>query len=288
MSARSSDRGLARRAGLAAALLLATAAALRGAALQPIPSIDASAMEPAVRKQVEAAQRSLAAASALPAAEAAKSFGEAGKIFLAYVLLDAAAPCFENAAALAPENFRWAYYGGIAAKWRGDLERARDHFLRAIALRPPLPAAQCRLGEVEILRGDLESARRAFTAALAFPGVAAAAHFGLGRVALQRGDARLAVEHLEAALAAQPDASSVHALLANAYRRLGQLDKAKAQAAAYGNRRVQFPDPEMREVRAANVGKWILIAGATQVGLEAEVARATEGRARSSWFDTAC
>jgi tetratricopeptide (TPR) repeat protein len=280
---RASDCRAARRARpgativLAAALLLAAAAALRGATLRPIPAIDASTMEPAVREQVEAAQRTLAAAPTLPAPEAARSFGGAGEVFLRYSLLDAAAPCFENAVALAPEDFRLAYYAGVAAQRGGELERARDHFLRAAELQSPFPAALWRLGEVELLRGDLEAAGRAFTAALAFSGWAPVAHYGLGRVALQRGDARAAAEHFEAVLAAQPEASIVHALLAKAYGRLGQLDKARAQAAAHGDRRVRCPDLLMHEVDAGNAGYQRRIVAAAQALKEGRFAEAAQG-----------
>jgi tetratricopeptide (TPR) repeat protein len=252
-----------------------TAAA--GTVLAPVPPIDVSGMEPAVREQVEAARRAVAAAASQPAGEAAASFGEAGKTFLLYALLEAALPCFENAAALAPTDFRWAYFAGIALQRRGDLDRARDRLLRAIELRQPFPAALCHLGEVELLRGDLDAATRAFTAALAFPGTAAEAHFGLGRAALRRGDARLAAEHLEAALAAQPGAAVVHAPLATAYRRLGELEKARAQAAAYGNGPVAFPDPLLQEVMAANAGNMRRIQAATEALKAGRFAEAAAG-----------
>jgi Flp pilus assembly protein TadD len=288
MSAASSCRA-ARRARLALRLLLpllpllplphvqplqATAADRQAVTLQAIPPIDAAAMEPVVREQVEAARRSLAGAPAQPGAAAAGIYGEAGKTFFLYALGGAAMPCFENAAALAPEDVRWAYYAGVLAQRLGDLGRARGQLLRATALQSPFPAALYRLGEVELLRGDRAAAGRAFAATLAFPGTVAAAHYGLGRLALQGGDARLAVEHLEAVLQAQPEASIVHAPLAAAYRRLGQLDKAQAQAAAYGNGQVQFVDVLMGQLQAANVGNMRRIAGATEAYKQGNYAEA--------------
>jgi tetratricopeptide (TPR) repeat protein len=235
-------------------LMMGGAAALSGMTTQPVPRVDLSGMEPAVRQQIEAAYQSAERATTLPAPQAAATFGEAGKTLIRYALPQAALPCFENAAALAPSDFGWEYLAGVAARLRGDLERASGHFQRAMALPSPLPAGLVRLGEVAILRNDLEAANRAYTAALAVPDTAAAAHFGLGRVALLRGDARLAAGHFEATLAAQPEASIVHAQLAIAYRRLGQLDKAAAQAAAHGEGPVRFPDPLISELTAANDG----------------------------------
>ncbi len=254
------------------------AATAGGATVQlaAVPPIDVSAMEPAVREQIEAARRSLDAAPTLPAAAAAGVYGEAGKTFLLYALGGAAAPCFENAAALAPEDVRWTYYAGVLAQRVGDLERAARHLRRAAALQSPFPAALYRLGEVELLRGDLAAAERAFQGALAFPGTAAAARFGLGRVALQRGDARLAAEHLEAVLLAQPQAAIVHAPLAAAYRRLGQLEKARAQAAAYGSGEVQYVDLLMSQLGSANAGNMRRIMAATEAYNRGNYAGAAE------------
>jgi tetratricopeptide (TPR) repeat protein len=265
--------------------VLAGATALAGMTVQPVPRLELSGMEPAVRQQIEAAYRSVAAAPALAAAEAAASFAEAGKTFLLYSLSEAALPCFENATALAPQDFRWAYFAGIAARLRGNLDRARDHLQRALALQSPLPAALVRLGEVEILRADLESANRAYTAALTFPGTAAAAHFGLGRIALLRNDAHLAAEHFEATLAAQPGASIVHAQLAIAYRRLGQLDKAAAQAAAHGESIVRFSDTLMSQLEGANTSTANRITAALRELQEGRFAEAAEGFRQAAALD---
>ena len=255
-----------------------------GVLLLPIPPVHLDAMEPAVGQQVAGAWQAAATAPGQPPTIAATSFGEAGKIFLLYALLDAASPCFENAAALAPDDLRWAYFAGVTAQRRGDLERAMDHLVhcsmpaaaagasqsagaapeKAAPAEAVVPAALYRLGEVELLRGNLDAAGRAFGAALAFPGTAAAAHFGLGRVALQRGDAAAAALHFEATLAAQPEASIVHAPLAATYRRLQRLDLARQQAAAYGPGQVRFADPLMHELEAANAGTMRRIAAAAE------------------------
>jgi tetratricopeptide (TPR) repeat protein len=262
------------RPRLAAILVLAGATALHGVKTQPVPQVNVADMEPAIREKVEAAYRAVASAGTLPPAEAAASFGEAGQVFLHYVLPRAALPCLENAATLAPEDFRWEYYAGFAAKMTGDLDRARHHFQRAVALKSPFPPGLIRLGNLEVDRGDLASGERAFTAALAFPDSAAAAHFGLGRVALLRGNARQAAEHFEATLAAQPAASIVHAQLAVAYRRLGQLDKATAQAALLGKEAVRFPDLLLEGLEDANPSTGVLVAEAIRELQEGRVALA--------------
>jgi tetratricopeptide (TPR) repeat protein len=262
---------------LAAPPSLAAPAAGRAPAakkLQPVPRVDVAGMEPAVREKIEAAYRAVAAAKTLPPADAAASFGESGRTFLRYALPHAALPCLENAAALAPRDYRWEYFAGFAAKLKGDLDRAEVHFQRAVALKSPFPAGLVRLADVELQRAELEAAYRAYTAALAFPDTAAAAHFGLGRIALQRGDARQAAEHFEATLAAQPAASIVHSQLAIAYRRLGQGDKAAKEAAALGKDAVQFPDQLLEDLEEVNPTTGVRVAIAIRELQEARVALA--------------
>jgi tetratricopeptide (TPR) repeat protein len=265
-------RGSARR--LVTILGFALATALYAAPTQPVPRVDLARMEPAAREKVEAAYRAVASVANLSTSDAAAVFGEAGQVFLHYVLPDAALPCLENAAALAPQDFRWEYFAGFAARMKDDLERARGHFQRAVALKSPFPFGQVRLASIEVERGDLEAAARAYQAALAFPETAAAAHYGLGRVALLRGDARLAAEQFEATLAAQPNASIVHAQLAIAYRRLGQLDKAAAQAAAHGKEGVEVHDLLLENLDQANPSTAARVAAALRELQEGRLALA--------------
>jgi tetratricopeptide (TPR) repeat protein len=263
-------------AGALTGLLLARCAAA-APALQPLPAIGLAGMEPEVRQQVAIAQQVATKAYREAGTTAADNFGEAGKVFLIYLLTDAATACFENAVSLAPHDPRWAYFAGVVAQNRGDLDRAREHLRRAAAPAAQNPAALCRLGDVELLRGDLVAAETAYRSAASLPEASAAGHFGLGRVALARGDPAVAAQQFEAALAAQPEASSVHALLATAYRRLGRSQDATAQAAAYGNRPVQFADPLMAAAAAANTGRMVRMRTALKALNEGRFAEAEAG-----------
>jgi tetratricopeptide (TPR) repeat protein len=226
--------------------------------LLPVPEVDTARMEPAVREQLVAERRALEAALAGPAgAGLAAAYGRCGRAYAAYQLFAAAGACFEDAARLAPGDFRWPYYLGTISQLEGDFEAAAARLGRALTLSPGDPAALLRLGEVELLRGRPAAARDAFARALPLPGAAAAAHFGLGRIALAAGDAAAAASHFEAALAAQPAAAAVRPPLATAYRKLGQLEKARAALAGYGAAgagRVRFPDPLMEEVARGSAG----------------------------------
>ncbi|HEX7185981.1 MAG TPA: tetratricopeptide repeat protein [Thermoanaerobaculia bacterium] len=223
-----------------------------------LPAVDTSAMEPAVREQIEAERRALAEAERrLPAGspELAEAYGRCGRVHALYKLNEPARACFENAARLAPADARWAYYLGALLQALGDFEAAEARLARALELKPGGDlegAILIRLGEVRLQLGRPDEARKAFEAAL--PTAAAAARFGLGRVALAQGDARAAAGHFEAALAAQPGASEVRSPLAIAYRKLGRLDDARKALEGYGEGRVTFPDPLMQQVATLNAG----------------------------------
>jgi tetratricopeptide (TPR) repeat protein len=258
-------------AGVFALLLLATLIAAPAGAqtpqLEPIPPVDTSTMEPAVREQIEAERRSLEEArKRLPAGspELAEAFGRCGQVHALYKLNEPARACFENAVRLAPADARWAYYLGALLQTAGELAAAEAQLARAVELQPRDPAALVRLGEVRLRLGRLDEARRAFEAALPLDGAAAAAHFGLGRVALARGDARAAAGHFETVLASQPGASEVRSPLAAAYRKLGRLEDARRALAGYGEGRVTFPDPLMDRLAGLNAGsRQYVVAGTT-------------------------
>lgn len=259
--------------------LLCGSAGAQSPQLSPIPPVDTSAMEPAVREQIEADRRALEEArKRLPAGspELAEAFGRCGQIHALYKLNDSARACFENAARLAPADARWAYLLGTLLQGTGELEGAATRFARALELQPRDPATLIRLGEVRLRLGRLDEARQAFEAALPLAGAEAAAHFGLGRVTLAQGDAAAAARHFEATLASQPGASEVRNPLGMAYRKLGRLDDARKALAGYGEGQVTFPDPLVEQIFALNAGSRQYVVAGTMALRERRFAEAAE------------
>ena len=85
-----------------------------------------------------------------------------------------------------------------------------------------------RLAEANLERNQTAVARPLFEQALRQNPSSAAALFALGKMAQSEGDPAKAVRYFEEALEAQPTASTVYYALAIAYRKLGQLEKARA------------------------------------------------------------
>jgi len=101
--------------------------------------------------------------------------------------LDAAAREFERELAISPGNATAEFELGEIARERGELNGAREHFLKAVRANPDLYEAQ----------------------------------IGLARLLLKQGSARDAVDHLRQAERLEPGDTLPHYLLASAYKSLG-------------------------------------------------------------------
>ena len=62
-------------------------------------------------------------------------------------------------------------------------------------------------------------------------------------MAVADGDHAAAIEQFEQALAVEPSASEIHYPLAQSYRKLGNLDKAREHLGQRGEGEVRYPDP---------------------------------------------
>ncbi|MCP4201421.1 MAG: tetratricopeptide repeat protein [bacterium] len=211
-----------------------------------VPRPDLSAMQKSPRERIETLQTSIEMALAAgdrDSRELLEAFGFLGLLFHSASMRDAAEICYQNARTLAPDDGRWSYYLGLVLNTKGDLEGAVASYRESIRLEPERTATRIRLGEVLLELGRLEEARVYFETVERMESDTEAAMFGLGRVAGFEGDHERAVELFEAVLEKQPEASAVHYPLAQAYRGLGQADKAKQHLEMRGDRRVYFSDP---------------------------------------------
>jgi len=131
-----------------------------------------------------------------------------------------------------------------------NLEETRKHLMKALELAPSKAEALYLLGVVEYTEKNIPAARKDFEEVLAkypeHPGSA----LMLGQIKLESGEKQEAVPLLERAVSAAPDKWLAHSLLANAYARTGQLDKAWAEAERTGElNRQQLPAMRILEVK---------------------------------------
>ncbi|MBI3493017.1 MAG: tetratricopeptide repeat protein, partial [Acidobacteria bacterium] len=219
----------------------------------------------------------------MPIPALADAFGGLGKLLIAADYLDAAEPCFLNAAMLAPNDYRWPYYLAHVYRKRGELDKERKFFVRTLDLRPDDVATLVWLGDAALAQGRVDEAEPRFARALSLEPASLSARFGLGRTALARQEYRRAVDYLEEVLKRDPEAAGAHYPLGLAYRGLGDLKKAAAQLAQRKSHEILPADPlmvdleellespqayESRGIRALNKQQWQEAAALFRKGLE--------------------
>ena len=240
-----------------AALLLLAAAGAPPVAAREIPRPRLDEMEPHVQRQLRDARAevdALLADAGTAGAPLAAALGLMGQLYHAYDLNEPAEACYERAAALAPEEHRWHYYLGLLRQRSGRHQESMAALERALELAPSHAATILRLADQERAADRLDRAEELYRRLLEQPQAAAAGHLGLGQAATARGDHAAAARHLEQALATQPSATRLHYLLAIAYRRLGDLERARQQIALQGAADVAFPDPLLAELSSLASG----------------------------------
>jgi len=125
---------------------------------------------------------------------------------------------------------------------------AAESFRAVIAIQPDDAFAWIRLGNALIDMTQYPEAENAFRSALELDGQSASAWFGLGQVASKTDRPDEAVRCFEKALQLQPQASSIHYPLALAYRKAGNIDRARELMAQKGKGKIQLPDPHLRDL----------------------------------------
>ncbi len=213
---------------------------------ETVPEPSLVGMEEAVQQQLRGARADLDELVARPDAvpgRLAPAFGDLGRLYLAYDLVEPAAACLRNAWRLAPAEFRWPYL--LAGLYQNErrLEEASTAFDAALELVPDDLPALIRQGNVQLGLGAPARARHYFERAGEVEPGSAAVLAGLGRTAAVLEEHEAAIGHFEAALAAQPTASALRYPLGLAYRELGRMEEAREQLAARGTGTVSFRDP---------------------------------------------
>ncbi|MEO1083375.1 MAG: tetratricopeptide repeat protein [Acidobacteriota bacterium] len=209
----------------------------------PRPHLDALDDDVAARLEESRARfdqwRGAHSATADPG-QAARVYGDLGKLYLVYAFNDAAAAALRNASTLAA-TFESIYLEGVAWQRQGALDRAAEAFDAALEQRPDDVPALLRRGAVAWESGDPETAAALYGRAVTLAPDSAAALYGLA-LTKRRAPAE-AVPLLEAALASDPSADAVHHALGLALRDLGRPEEAAVHLAQAGQRRPEAPDP---------------------------------------------
>jgi tetratricopeptide (TPR) repeat protein len=237
--------------------------------LLTVPQPDVASVDKTVQEQIQAAQNALSAVLArpdAPNAEKAQAFGSLGQIYQAYSFDDAALACYENAARLEAQSFRWNYYAGYLHQTSGNTDSAVHDYERALTIKGNDRSTMLRLGNLELAANQLQLAKSWFSKAGDQPRPSAAALLGLGKVALIEHQYPAARKYFREALAREPQASSIHYQLAMAYRGLGDVPRMQEQLKLRGDVEPTIEDPLLDEIALLKLGKvGLLERGSTAV-----------------------
>ncbi|MXX74519.1 MAG: tetratricopeptide repeat protein [Holophagales bacterium] len=221
-----------------------------------IPHPELGELDPPLARELEARRAGLDALLAdqeASIAHQAQAFGSLGRLYQAHRLLEPALACYREAHALDPGSFAWAYYLGVLAAGAGDIETARPAFRRALELRADDAPTLVRLADLELEHGQVDEAELLYVRAAVVDDSAAVA-YGMGRVAEERGEYAEAIAQFQRALTLQPRASVIDYHLGQAYRELGEFDRAEEALARSGPNRVAMADPLMHELTTLAIG----------------------------------
>ena len=230
--------------------------------LEPLPEPDLSGMEPAVQELLGSERHALERFIARDDADRlllADAWGEMGFVYHAHGLLGAAATCYRNASALAPQDFRWPHSLGALEKERGRLEEAKAALQRTLELVPGDLPALIYLGDIEISLGNTEAAAQLADKALKISETSPAVLDLAGRVLKLQERHADAIKHFEFALAQVPEASRLHYEVGMAYRALGDLDKAREHLGQSGKIGVKPPDQLLDMIDDQRTGERLLL-----------------------------
>lgn len=218
--------------------------------LYPLPELRLDRFEPGVREAFEDAFVRVRQRHSAPDGKLADSYGELGMLFQAHDLADLAEPCYLNAQLLAPGQYQWPYLLGYIYQLDNRLNEAATKYRQALQLKPDFLPAMLHLGQtLNASRQDRE-AQQIFNTALESNPENAVALAGLGSIAFRRGEHEKAIGFLNKALAVDPQATRLNYMLAMAYRKLGDIDKARAYMGKRGNRNPAISDPVLASVQA--------------------------------------
>ncbi len=238
----------------------------------PLPEPELTGLEPGVEERLNTAREALLSAVESPGVEPlerGRLYGNTGRVFHAHHVFTVAEACYLNAAELDPKETLWPYLLGFLYEDTSRFPEAQAQYRRVLELDAYHALATLRLARVHLELGEIEPADKLLADLNGDGDLAAPIHAALGKIATSREAHAEAARHYQAALAAQPQASQLHYPLALAYRRLGEVDKAREHAGQGGTARVAVADNILDQVGSLSVSSQMFLTTGAQA-LKAE------------------
>lgn len=219
--------------------------------LAELPQVDKSGFLPAIRAQVELAERNARERPRDPAI-----VGALAMTLHAYQQYDAAERAYTRAHSLDPQNFDWLYLLGAVQMAQGAFDRAVKTLQSALQIRPGDLAAEVRLAESLTAVPDWNGAAALYGRILDDRRDCPKAWYGLGRAQTAKGDHAAAIASYVKACELFPAYGAAHFALAAELRRLGRKPEAERHIAAYAKNVTSEPpldDPLFQRIHELNL-----------------------------------
>jgi len=219
--------------------------------LPELPQVNTSGFLPAIRAQVELAERN--------ARERPRDSAVVGTLAMtlhAYQQYAAAERAYARAHSLDPQNFDWLYLLGAVQGAQGAFDRAAKTFQSALQIRPGDLAAEMRLAESLAAVPDWNGAAALYSRVIDGRRDFPKAWYGLGRAQAAKGDHAAAIESYSKACELFPAYGAAHFALAAELRRLGRKPEAEQHIAAYAKNVTSEPpldDPLFQQIHELNL-----------------------------------
>ena len=197
-------------------------------ALVSLEQINLEEFEPAIRDQILRAHK-----EAAKEPQDASKGGRLGMIFQVYGKYELAETCYLRARALDPRSFRWAYYLGHVQGLLGKQTQAIESIGGALRIDSGYAPARVRLAQLLFDAGDTEGSARVYREVIDHNPDLAPAYFGWGQGLAAREDWAGAIESYRRACEIARNYAPAQYALAMAYRKAGDLDKARAHLELY-------------------------------------------------------
>jgi tetratricopeptide (TPR) repeat protein len=223
--------------------------------LSILPDLDVSGMETRVAQAISLARQRVVANPS-----SGEAWGHYGVVLDAHDLVSDAIPCYRQARAMAPDEFRWAYFLGRALEiGGGEAGEAAALCRTATELRPGYAPAHVRPADLLVREAQPDSALAEYRKAIELDPMLGHAYRGVGQTLLSLKRVDEAVAPLERAAALLPEDGATLASLARAYARTGRRDEGRR--AAERSRELEqihvYDDPVLAEIGAEGVSATI-------------------------------
>ena len=189
--------------------------------------------------------------------EDAQLNGSMGMHLSVYGKHAAARTFYERARALAPEEFRWAYFLAVTLGELGELETAIDAYREALEIDAEHPGSRIKLAALLLQTSQIDESKRLYKRLTIDQPRRVESWLGLGKTLGRSGDKDGAVGALRRARELGPQYGEVRYALAQALRETGNTEEAASELAAYQqniNNKISQSDELIREISALHIG----------------------------------